>query len=133
MATDNHLRLLLSLAKTMPQNIIFIAATNRVFLHLLNTSNDSPIITLRISALPYGERCGPVPFPRECPVLTFLDPFAESSLTDVLWLPINLIIISQHLLVDARHAYKPRIFSVIKQRRITTPAERIVVLVILGF
>jgi hypothetical protein len=68
------------------------------FVHLVN------LITRRyddsltsISILPYGHRCSPVARTRDAPVWCRLDPLRESSIFEVLWKPIDLIIGSEEL------------------------------------
>ena len=79
-------------------------------------------------ALPYIERRSPITVTRNAPILNVLQPVSETSLSDGRRNPVDRLIIAHKLISDRRHFDKPGFARIIDQRRITAPAERIIML-----
>src|SRR5579884_2419083 len=81
---------------------------------------------------PYRQRSTPVTLTRQCPVNVALQPVAEATVLDVRRLPVDRLVGGEQLILDLTGCDVPGRLGVVEQRRVTTPAMRIGVLVGLG-
>ena len=79
-------------------------------------------------ALPYIQRCAPVTVSGDTPVLDVLQPVAETALADGFRNPVDRLIVAHQIVPHRRHLDKPGLSRIIDQRRITAPAEGIIML-----
>ena len=89
-------------------------------------------LLLPVLGAPYRQRCAPVARAREVPVVQVLQPFTEASCAGRFGLPIDGFVQGNHLIACGCGTYEPRVERVIHDRRVGTPAMRVVVHVLLN-
>ena len=89
------------------------------------------LLFLSILGAPDRERGAPVAASGEVPVLDVLEPLSETSGTCGLRLPGNGLVQCNHLVLDSRSLYEPRIKRIVEHRLVGSPAVRIAVDVLL--
>ncbi|MBT9154745.1 MAG: hypothetical protein DDT39_01424 [Firmicutes bacterium] len=77
-------------------------------------------------AAPNRQRRAPVALAADSPVYDVFEEVAKTPGAQVLWEPVNGIVVGEHLLLKGGHADKPRAAGVIEQWGVTAPTERIV-------
>ncbi len=85
-----------------------------------------------VRALPYRKRCAPVSVAGERPVLNILQPVAKASLAHGRRNPVDHLVVAHKIVSDCRHLDEPGLACVIDERRIASPAVRIIVLNLRG-
>ncbi len=78
---------------------------------------------------PQVERCSPVAIAGEGPILKISEEVSEPPGPHMRGIPVDRRVIGDHLILNRRCLHEPRVESVVEKRRVTTPAERIVVLI----
>ena len=81
-----------------------------------------------VIADPYRKRCSPVTVAGERPVLNILQPVAETSLTDALRDPVDLLVVRDKVILDGCHADEPGLARIVNERCSASPAVRIIML-----
>ena len=79
-------------------------------------------------ALPYNERSTPVTVARDAPVLNVFQPVAETSLTDILRVPVYRRVVRYQPVLDGGHLNEPAVAGVVYQRRLAAPAVGVLML-----
>ena len=86
--------------------------------------------TVRMSAVvthPDRQGSAPIAFTTQSPVDIVFQPVAETSVFDMLWIPVDLLIVLMHLIPDGGRLDEPRFTGIVEQGVITPPTERILV------
>src|SRR3989344_6319982 len=73
----------------------------------------------------------PEAFARERPVACFFEELAKAPLLDVLRHPVDLLVVPNEVISQRRHLHPPCFPRVIKKRHLATPAERVLMLILL--
>ncbi|MNW49069.1 hypothetical protein D3C74_264720 [compost metagenome] len=82
-------------------------------------------------ANPHVQRRAPIAVPADVPIDQFFEELAEAAFTDMPWIPFNRIVVGDQLILHRSRFDKPALHCIVEQRRFTTPAERIAMLVFL--
>ena len=98
-----------------------------LFLEFLNGAD---ALHFAAFAAPDGQRCTPVAFAGDGPVLDVAKPLAEPPFADPIGGPLNLVVKLEEVFFDRRHAHKPRVHGVVEQGVVGSPAVRVVVEVV---
>ena len=93
----------------------------------LGAASDGLLMSATLT-LPDVERCAPVAVPRDAPVLNIFEPVAEASFSDGLGNPVDRIVVADQIVLDRRHLDKPGLARIINERRVASPAVRILML-----
>ena len=81
-----------------------------------------------VRALPDRKWCPPVAVSGDAPVLDILQPVTKTALSDCRRDPVDGVVVVDQLLLDRRHPDEPGLARIVDQRRIASPAVRILVL-----
>ena len=94
-------------------------------IQLLDRAN--ALLLLAILCPPDWQRSTPIAATAQVPVLQILQPFAETTRTGALRLPVDRGVQLHHALTASGRADKPAIQRIVKHRLVGTPTVRIVV------
>ena len=92
---------------------------------LLSAANANALAAV---TLPDVERSSPITVTGDCPVLNVLQPVAKTALTDGLRDPVDGIVVTDQVILYRSLFNVPGLARIIDQRRVTSPAERIIML-----
>ena len=102
------------------------------FGHLvLEFLNGAHALHLTAFTSPNGQRCSPVAFTGDGPILDVAQPFTKAPFANPIRGPFDLVVEFQEVVLHRRHANKPGIHGVVEKRMVGAPAVRVVVEVIL--
>ena len=101
----------------------------RVAAHLLQflAGTDRLHVTASL-ALPHVQGRAPITVTGNAPVLNVFQPVAETPLADGLRDPVYGLVVAHQIVAHRRHLDKPWLPRIVDQRRVASPAERIVML-----
>ena len=89
--------------------------------------NRTDAFHLAALASPNWERCTPIAFSRNRPILDVAQPFTESPFANPIRSPFDAIVEFEQAFFDRRHAHKPGVHGIVEERMTCSPAMWIVV------
>ena len=102
-----------------------VGAVGRHFLQLCNTADGVSVSTF---TFPDGQWSTPVSFTGQTPVDNVFQEVAETTLLDVVGIPVDGSVVAHQIISQCSHFDEPCASCIIQQRCVTSPAEGIVML-----
>lgn len=95
------------------------------FFQFLNWTNTDDFLS--IIRNPQWDRVTPISISWEAPVFSVLQPVIESFLLNGLWNPVSFVVVLDQIFLKISNLDEPGWYSLVNQRCVTSPTERIVV------
>ena len=102
-----------------------VGAVGRHFLQLCNAADGVSVSTF---TFPDGQGSTPVSFAGQAPVDNVFQEVAETTLLDVVGIPVDGSVVAHQIISQCSHFDEPCASCIIQQRCVTSPAEGIVML-----